>query len=128
MDLFDRYLRAVKLFLPRAQQDDIVRELSEDIHARVEEQTAGLGRRLTRAEEKELVRQLGHPALLAGRYGPRRHLIGAEMFPFYWLVLKLSLGANLLAQIIVAVSIVASGRSVNVGRRVFSPIPPLFIC
>jgi hypothetical protein len=128
MDLFDRYLTAVKLFLPRAQQDDIIRELSEDIHARVEDRQAELGRPLTRAEEKELVRQLGHPALLAGRYGPRRHLIGAEMFPFYWLVLKLSLGANLLAQIIVVAAVVASGRSVNVGLRVFSAIAALFIC
>src|SRR3954465_11345761 len=95
MDLFDRYLTAVKLFLPGALQEDIIRELSEDIHARVEDQTAALGRRLNRAEEKELVKQLGHPALLAGSYGPRRQLIGAEMFPFYWLVLKLSLRADL---------------------------------
>src|SRR6185295_5276432 len=101
MDLFDRYLTAVKLFLPREQQDDIIRELSEDIHARVEDKQAALGRPLTRAEEKELVRQLGHPALLAGRYGPRRQLIGAELFPFYWLVLRLALGANLLSQLIV---------------------------
>src|SRR3954470_1058015 len=128
MDLFDRYLTAVKLFLPRALQDDIIRELSEDIHARVEDKTAALGRRLNRAEEKELVRQLGHPALLAGSYGPRRQLIGAEMFPFYWLVLKLSLGANLLAQFVSIAAAVASGRSVNPQLRAFAAVSALFIC
>src|SRR3954469_15486478 len=127
MDLFDRYLTAVKLFLPRALQDDIIRELSEDIHARVDDRTAALGRRLTRTEEKELVRQLGHPALLAGSYGPRRQLIGAEMFPFYWLVLKLSLGATLVAQIIAVAAAVAAGRSINPQLRAPSAVSALFI-
>ena len=31
MDLLDRYLQAVRFFLPRRQQDDIVRELSENL-------------------------------------------------------------------------------------------------
>lgn len=128
MDLFDRYLAAVKLFLPRAQQEDIIRELSEDIHSQMEDKEAALGRPLTHAEQKELIKQFGHPALLAGRYGPRRQLIGPEIFPFYWLVLKLSLGANLLAQIIAFALTLAAGRSIRPDLRIFSTVAALFIC
>jgi hypothetical protein len=127
MELLDRYLMAVRIFLPRAQQDDIIRELSEDIHSQIEDREDQLGRPLTKAEQKQLIAQLGHPALLAGRYGPRRQLIGPELFPFYWLVLKLSLGANALAQTIAVLAAIAAGRSVNPGLRAFSAISALFI-
>ena len=75
MNVIDRYLLAVRVFLPRATQRDIITELSEDIRSRVEDREAGLGRALTDAEQECFVKELGHPALLAGRYGPRRHLI-----------------------------------------------------
>jgi hypothetical protein len=91
------------------------RELSEDTSTpRVEEKEATLGRPLNRAEQQQLIDQLGHPALLAaGRYGPRRRLIGPELFPFYWLVLRLALGANLLAQLIATAFALASNSPVN---------------
>lgn len=127
MELLDRYLKLVKIFLPRAQQDDIIRELSEDIHSQMEEKEAELGRPLNRAEQKQLIGQLGHPALLAGRYGPRRQLIGPELFPFYWRVLTLALGANLLAQTIALGVSLASGRLVHPVLRVLSASFALFI-
>jgi hypothetical protein len=126
MELFDRYLKLVKFFLPRAQQDDIIRELSEDIQSQVEEKEAILGRPLNKAEQQELVGQLGHPALLAGRYGPRRQLIGAELFPFYWLVLRLALGANLLAQCLATAIALAGDRPVNPILRLVSAAFALF--
>jgi hypothetical protein len=36
-DLLDRYLHAVRFWLPTSQQQDIVAELSEDLHAQIEE-------------------------------------------------------------------------------------------
>ena len=73
MALLDRYLLAVRLFLPRAQQKDIIRELSEDIRSGIEDKEGSLGRPLTEAEQEAVIKQFGHPALLAGRYGPRQH-------------------------------------------------------
>jgi hypothetical protein len=101
----------VRVFLPRPTQRDIITELSEDIRSRVEDREAGLGRPLTAAEQDSLVKELGHPALLAGRYGPRRQLIGAEIFPFYWLVLKLALGVGAAVQLAVTIAMFASGRT-----------------
>ena len=34
MELIDRYLQAVKFALPKAQQDDIIKELSDNILSR----------------------------------------------------------------------------------------------
>jgi hypothetical protein len=37
MELIDRYLQAVKFWLPKQQKLDIIAELSEDIYAQIEE-------------------------------------------------------------------------------------------
>jgi hypothetical protein len=89
MDLLDRYLQAVKFWLPRAQQDDIVAELSADIHSQIEEQETGLGRSLNEAEIASLLKQRGRPLLMATRYLPQEYLIGPVLFPVYRFVLKL---------------------------------------
>ena len=44
MDLLERYLQAVRTYLPQSQQDDIVKELSENLRSRMEDQEASLGR------------------------------------------------------------------------------------
>ena len=41
MDLIDRYLVAVRRYLPRPQQDDIVSELSDSLRSEAEEREQG---------------------------------------------------------------------------------------
>ncbi len=50
MDLLDRYLQAVKFWLPKNQKQDIIAELSEDIRSQVEDREAELGRKLNESE------------------------------------------------------------------------------
>ena len=88
MELIDRYLQAVRFWLPRKQQDDLIAELSEDIRAQVEERAAELGRPLRDEEVEALLRQRGSPMLVANRYLPQQVLIGPLLFPIYWFVLK----------------------------------------
>ena len=89
MDLLDRYLQAVKFWLPRAQQDDIVAELSEDLRAQIEEQETKLGRQLNETETAAILKQRGRPLLVANRYLPQQSLIGPVLFPVYRFVLKI---------------------------------------
>ena len=103
MDMLDRYLQAVKFFLPRKQQDDIVRELSENLIARMEDREEELGRPLDEAELAAILREHGHPMLVAGRYRTRQHLIGPTFFPLYVFVLKMGLGVALLVTMVLAV-------------------------
>jgi hypothetical protein len=103
MTLLERYLRAVRFFLPRKHQDDIVRELYENISSDLEERAGALGRALHEAEVADILRRHGHPVIVAARYGPRQQLISPVVFPIYVLALKLGLGAALAVTVIVAV-------------------------
>ncbi len=97
MTLIDRYLQAVKAQLPREQQDDIIGELSENLHAQVEDQESTLGRPLVEAEEAAILKRFGNPMVVAARYREDtrsvtfgRRLIGPELFPTYLRVLTVN--------------------------------------
>ena len=101
MELVDRYLNAVKFWLPRAQQDDIITELSEDVRSQIEEREAELGRKLNEAEVGGILKQLGRPLLVANRYLPPQHLIGPILFPIYQFVLKIVMVCYLVPWVLV---------------------------
>ena len=126
MTVVDRYLMAVRVFLPKSAQRDVIAELSEDLRSRVDDRESALGRPLTEAEQEAMVAELGHPALLAGRYGPRRHLIGPEIFPFYWLVLRLAVGVGVAVQAAVTIAMLAGGK-VSEALRQATVVLPLMV-
>lgn len=91
MDLFERYLEAVRKLLPRRRQEDIIAELRANLESQREEREAELGRPLTEGEMIDWLKELGPPLEMAGRYQPPRYLIGPAIFPLYWWVLRLVL-------------------------------------
>ena len=51
MDLLDRYLQAVRFWLPKSQkQDDLISELGEDLRSQIEAKGEELGRPLDKNE------------------------------------------------------------------------------
>ena len=68
MTLVDRYLRAVRDYLPRGQQDDIINELSDNLQSRIEDEDAARGRPLAETEEAAILKEFGHPMAVAARY------------------------------------------------------------
>ncbi len=129
MDLFDRYLQAVRSLLPKSLKDDVIRELSEELRSQAEEKEAELGRSLDQTEQEQILKQWGHPWLLASRYQPRRQLVGPSMFPFYWLILKIALGIALLVHVIAAAVLLANGSPANevIARLATLPLGPLLV-
>jgi len=89
MDMFERYLQAVRKYLPWQRQDDIVAELRANLESQREEREAELGRSLTEGEMIDWLKELGPPVQMAGRYQPPRYLIGPGIFPMYWHILRL---------------------------------------
>lgn len=90
MEMIDRYLQAIRFWLPGKQKDDIIAELSADIYAQVEEREAALGRKLTKTEIEALLKERGRPVVVASRYRPQQQsLIGPVLFPVYTFVLKM---------------------------------------
>jgi hypothetical protein len=90
-DLVDRYLYAARFWLPKAQQEDIVAELREDLLSQVEEREALLGHSLDDDEVVAILKRRGDPMKVAGGYLPERRLINPAVLPVYWLVLKVVL-------------------------------------
>ena len=117
MELIDRYLQSVKWMLPRKQQDDVIRELSDEILSQVEEKEAALGRPLTEDEQVALLKQLGHPMLLASRYRKQRYLIDPSVFAIYWMVLRLVLAVTFFGMAVGAVAVAATGQGLRQGTR-----------
>jgi len=111
MDLVDRYLHAVGFWLPKAQQHDIIAELSEDLRSQIEEKETELGRSLTETEMEAILKQRGRPLLVANRYLPQRSLIGPVLFPIYWFVLKLVALFYLLPWILVWIGLMSFSPS-----------------
>lgn len=96
-DLIDRYLGAVAALLPKASRQDIVAELRDLIVNRIEEREATLGRPLDKREIEALLREIGHPIAVAGRYGPHTALVGPELYPFWLFGVKVLLAVAALA-------------------------------
>jgi hypothetical protein len=110
MEMIERYLQAVKFWLPNRQKNDIISELSADIYAQVEEREGELGRKLDKTEIEALLKQRGRPMLVASRFQPQRQLIGPLLFPIYSFVLK-----------IVAICYLVPWVLVGLGLAIFSP-------
>jgi hypothetical protein len=121
MDLLDRYLKSVASALPAAQRDDIIKELSENIRSQMEDKEGELGRSLNETEVEAILKQHGHPLLVAGRYRQDhrtvafgRQLIGPTLFPFYIKVLSFNLGFTGIILLIIFLALFAGGQSFSI--------------
>jgi hypothetical protein len=123
MEMVDRYLQAVKFWLPKGQQADIIAELSEDLSAQIEERETALGRKLNDPEVETLLRQRGSPIKVANGYLPQQSLIGPLLFPIYVFVLKI---VTLLSLIPAVVGFIASIVSRALGNVVGTSWTPPF--
>jgi hypothetical protein len=105
MELLERYLQAVKFWLPKQQKQDIIAELSEDLHSQIEEKETELGRPLNDSEVEAILKQRGRPVLVANRFLPQEYLIGPVLFPIYVFVLKIVALCYLLPWVLVWIGI-----------------------
>src|SRR5689334_1485634 len=126
MQIVDRYLRSVKNCLPAAQADDIIKELSENISSQIEDKEGELNRPLTEAEIEAILKQHGHPLVVASRYRQEqrsvsfgRQIIGPALFPFYIRVLKFNLGLTSIVLIVIFGALFSGGQPVGTFPQVF---------
>ena len=125
MELVERYLQAVKFWLPKEKQDDIVAELRDDIRSEIDEQEAAIGHPLEKGDLETLLKRRGPPVLVAGRFLPQRHLIGPMWFPIYWLVLRIAAAVYIVPWLVVWLILVlnsASYRAAHPGMAIFGTL------
>jgi hypothetical protein len=121
MDLVDRYLQAVKFWLPKKQKQDIIAELSEDLRSQIEDREAELGRKLNESEIAALLKQRGRPVLVANRFLPQESLIGPVLFPIYVFVLKIVAAFYMVPWILVWIGITIS-RAAHSGQSLIASV------
>lgn len=86
--LTDRYIQEVARRLPEEQRADIAAELRGTIADTIDGRLARDGLDETTAE-RAVLQELGDPSLLAMKYRDRPlYLIGPELFPAYWALLR----------------------------------------
>lgn len=86
-ELVDRYLQAVRFWVPRSRQD-LVEELAEDLRSQIDDKEAELSHPLDVEEVSAILKRCGSPMIVASSLGPRRQLIGPGLYPIYTFVLK----------------------------------------
>jgi hypothetical protein len=92
MDLLEHYLGAVAAQLDKDQREDIIAELQDNLLNQFEEKEATLGRGLTDNEREAILREMGHPLVVAARYGKGpQHLAGPDLFPWWLFAVKAGL-------------------------------------
>jgi hypothetical protein len=91
MELLDRYLRAVEFWLPSEQRGDVIEELSDDLRSEIEQRRVETGHAPSDDEVAAILKERGHPLLVAGRYLPQQYLIGPAVLPLYCFVLRVVL-------------------------------------
>jgi hypothetical protein len=106
MELLDRYLQAVRKYLPARRQDDIIAELRANMEAQIEDKESELNRPLTQGEMEDLLRKMGSPVIVASRYQPQQYLIGPAIFPIYLYVLRVAVLWALIIYSIVMVAVI----------------------
>jgi hypothetical protein len=126
LKIVDRYLESVKNCLPAAQADDIIKELSENISSQIEDKEGELDRPLTEAEIEAILKQHGHPLVVASRYRQEqrsvsfgRQIIGPALFPFYIRVLKFNLGLTGIILLVIFAALYASGQPIGTWPQIF---------
>jgi hypothetical protein len=113
--MVDRYLQAVRYWLPVGQRADLVAELGEDIRSEIQEREAEAGRPLEERERRELLQRHGHPHWVAAQYAPPQWLIGPSVLPIYRQVLRWTLAA--MAAIFTALAVAFAALPAAPGRE-----------
>jgi hypothetical protein len=121
MELIDRYLQAVRFWLPKSQHD-LALELAEDLHSQVEAREAELGRPLDEAEVSAILKECGNPIVVAGRLRPQDYLIGPVIFPAYRFILKMTLLWMMLPIFVFIVGPVQFANTRSLGAAIGSTI------
>lgn len=121
MNLLDRYLKSVATFLPENQKEDILRELAEDLRSQMEDRQGELQRPLTEAEQEAILKQHGHPLVIASRYRQDqrsvsfgRRLIGPVLFAPYARVLSFNLGLTSSIIVVIFCALFVAGQHTTI--------------
>lgn len=123
MDLLERYLAVVARHLPDDKSADVTAELRDVLLSQIEERESVLGRPLNTSEMEAVLLDFGNPLMVAGRYRTVQHLIGPEVFPYWWAALKVAFMVVTAVYLTLVILAILGGR--EIARAISSAAPEL---
>jgi hypothetical protein len=123
MTLLQRYVEAVKRYLPSESREDTAHELASLLQDELDDAVEAKGAPLDEAEIGEFLRRHGHPYQVAARYRKRRTLIGEAAYPLYKRVLALVLSILLLVSVLISLGRLNASADASAATSII----PLFI-
>lgn len=104
MNLINRYVSEVGKHLPLVMgREDIEKELRSTLEDMLEERAEKEGRAADEAMEIELLKEYGAPQKVAETYNAHPYLIGPRVFPFFLMILKISIFGVLVGMSVVTI-------------------------
>jgi len=88
MNWIERYVAQVKCYLPRSDRQDVAEELNSLLEEKATERRDALGHELTEEETFALLKEVGHPLVIASSYTNTGPLVSESLLPLYWLVVR----------------------------------------
>jgi hypothetical protein len=98
-DLVDRYIDAIKRYLPARSREDVAAEIRSILEEKVEAVARHRGLPPSDDEIARVLREHGHPYEIALAYHPRKALVGERAYPLYRRALGISLAIYLLVAV-----------------------------
>lgn len=104
MNLIDRYVTEVGKNLPLIKgREDIEKELRSTLEDMLEDRSKQAGRSRDETMEIELLKEYGAPQKVAETYNSHPYLIGPRIFPFFIMILKISIFGVVIGMSVVTV-------------------------
>lgn len=91
MNLMNRYVTEVGRHLPEKSRADIEKEIRSTLEDMLEDQSQKADRPVDDEMVVDVLRAFGHPRKVAASYLPERYLIGPQLYPYFMMVVKISL-------------------------------------
>jgi hypothetical protein len=89
MKLIDRYVREIGRRLPPKSRTDIEKEIRSALEDMLEDRSKQESRAVDEEMTIQVLKEYGKPEEVAAWYVPERYLIGPQLFPMFWMVLRI---------------------------------------
>ena len=121
--ILEKYLNSVRSCLRKLSATTSCRSFLKIFTRKSKTKKTNSAVRCSDAEVEEILKQHGHPMVVASRYNQEKRsvafgpeLIGPVVFPFYVRVLKFNLGISAVVLFIVAVALFFGGHAMTAGN------------
>lgn len=91
MNLIDRYVQAVKAYLPAKLREDVGEELHSLLYEKLDDMRMENNGQLSEQNEVDFLKRQGHPMTVAARYQEQQNLVSETLYPLYRQILRWTL-------------------------------------